>query len=126
MQINDLDPSCSLFEQIEQADDGPVTVVNVGVSPDGSREAQEACIASWQKEAALMRAQPGFISAQLYVGVGEESRIMTNIAVWESAAALKAAFENPAWQQGLELPPEGTVAYPVLVRRTAVPGICVA
>jgi heme-degrading monooxygenase HmoA len=122
MQIIDIDPSNSLFAQLEQAGDGPVTVINVGVSPEGG---QEACVKAWEKEAALMRSQPGFISAQLYVGVGA-SRVMTNIAVWESADALKKALSQDAWREGLEMPPEGTVAYPVLVRKTAVPGICVA
>ena len=62
---------------------------------------------------------------QLYAGVGA-SRVMTNIAVWESAEALKNALSQDEWRQGLEMPPEGTVAYPVLVRKAAVPGICVA
>jgi heme-degrading monooxygenase HmoA len=122
MKIIDIDPECSLFTQLEQAGDGPVTVINVGVSPEGG---QEACIEAWQKEAALMRDQPGFISTQLYTGVGA-SRVMTNIAVWESAEALKNALSQDEWRQGLEMPPEGTVAYPVLVRKAAVPGICVA
>ena len=123
MEIKSLDPTTSLFDQLEQAGEGPVTVVNVWVVPEGTLQAS---VAGWQEEAVHMRAQPGFISAQLYTGVGDTSRIMTVVAVWESAEALQAAFANPEWQEGLELPPEGMVAYPVLVRKAAVPGICVA
>ena len=47
-----------------------------------------------------MKSRPGFISAQLYQGVGG-SRAFTNIAVWESAAALKAAFASSAFSRSL-------------------------
>jgi hypothetical protein len=52
--------------------------------------------------------------------------VLTNVAVWESTAALGNAFANAEFQRTLALYPDGTVAYPVLVRARAVPGICVA
>ena len=123
MEIKSLDPTTSLFDQLEQAGEGPVTVVFVWVVPEGTLQAS---IDGWQEEAAHMRAQPGFISAQLYAGVGDKSRVVTVIAVWESAEVLKAAFATPEWQEAVVLPPGGTVVYPMLVRKAAVPGICVA
>lgn len=41
-----------------------------------------------------MKTKPGFISAQLFRGIGG-SRIFTNVAVWESAGRLHAAFGTP-------------------------------
>jgi heme-degrading monooxygenase HmoA len=122
VQISDLDPSCPFFSQLDQAGEDPVTVINTFVAPEGG---MDACLEAWKTEAAVMKAQPGFISTQLYRGVGD-SRILTNVAVWESAAALKAAFSSRDWQDGLLNPPEGAVAYPVLMRKMGTPGICVA
>jgi heme-degrading monooxygenase HmoA len=72
-----------------------------------------------------MKAQPGFISTQLHRGtVG--SRVLVNVAVWESAEALSAAFGSPDFQQALARYPDGTVARPHLVQKVAVGNICVA
>jgi hypothetical protein len=72
----------------------------------------------------VMITSPGFISAQLYRGIG--SNVLTNVAVWESAAQLRAAFQSKEFQELLALYPDGTVAYPHLERKIAVPGVCVA
>ena len=123
MELKDLDPSFPFFSQLEDAGEGPITVINTFVAPEGG---VEASLEAWSQEAAAMRAQPGFISAQLYCGVGKGSRLLTNVAVWESVSALQEAFSQPQFQEMLSLPPEGSVAYPILMRKRAVAGICVA
>jgi hypothetical protein len=40
----------------------------------------------WKLDAAIMKAQPGFLSAQIYSGV--ESNVIINFANWETAANL--------------------------------------
>jgi heme-degrading monooxygenase HmoA len=122
MELKDIDPSFSFFEQLEAAGDGPVTVINTFVAPEGG---VEASLEAWATESAQMKARPGFISAQLYVGVGD-SRVLTNVAVWESAEALKDAFSQQDFADTMLLPPDGAVAYPVLMRKAAMPGVCVA
>jgi quinol monooxygenase YgiN len=72
-----------------------------------------------------MKAQPGFISAQLHRGISE-SNILTNIAVWQSTAALKAAFELGSFQESLKVYPEGTIAFPHILKRVAVENVCTA
>jgi heme-degrading monooxygenase HmoA len=48
---------------------------------------------AWANDAAYLRSQPGFISAQLHLGIGS-STLMINFAVWESTAHLKEALSN--------------------------------
>jgi heme-degrading monooxygenase HmoA len=99
---------------------GPVTIINTFVAPEG--KADEA-LAAWEDDAAYMKAKPGFISAQLYRGIGG-SRVFTNVAVWESTGHLAAAFGTPEFAQHMSRYPEGTVAYPHLYQKAAVAGIC--
>ncbi|MFI1995364.1 antibiotic biosynthesis monooxygenase family protein [Actinoplanes sp. NPDC020271] len=121
IELKDTDPSIPFFAQLESPDDGPVTLINTFVAPDGGID---AVIDVWQKDSIVMRQQPGFISAQLYRGTAS-SRVLTNIAVWESTSALRAAFFNPQFQELLPLYPDGSTSAPVLVRKQAVPGICI-
>ncbi len=72
-----------------------------------------------------MKRQPGFISAQMHRGIAG-STTFVNIAVWESAQALRAAFFSPEFQAQMARYPDSTVARPHLFQKVAVPGICVA
>jgi heme-degrading monooxygenase HmoA len=121
IEIKNIDPSQPFITQLQEADPGPVTVINTFVYPEGEFE---AVVEAWRKDSMVMIASPGFISAQLYRGIG--SNVLTNVAVWESAAQLKAAFQSKDFQDLLALYPDGTVAYPHLERKIAVPGVCVA
>jgi heme-degrading monooxygenase HmoA len=121
IEIKNIDPSQPFITQLQEADSGPVTVINTFVYPEGEFE---AVVEAWRKDSMVMIASPGFISAQLYRGIG--SNVLTNVAVWESAAQLKAAFQSKEFQDLLALYPDGTVAYPHLERKIAVPGVCVA
>ena len=122
MEVRDINPSRPFSTQLAGADKGPVTVIEMYLAPEGT---VEAWIESWSKHAHLMKAQPGFISSQLYRGVGE-SRALTDVTVWESAAALQNAISSQEHHETLSSTPDGSVAYPILMRRTAVNGICVA
>jgi heme-degrading monooxygenase HmoA len=121
IEIKNIDPSQPFITQLQEAGSGPVTVINTFVFPEGEFE---AVVEAWRKDSMVMIASPGFISAQLYRGIG--SNVLTNVAVWESAAQLKAAFQSKEFQDLLALYPDGTVAYPHLERKIAVPGVCVA
>lgn len=72
-----------------------------------------------------MQATPGFISTQLHRGTGS-SNVLVNVAIWESAAALREGFENKVFQAALMQYPPGTVAYPHVLQRVAVDNICTA
>jgi quinol monooxygenase YgiN len=100
---------------------GPVTLIN-----EFTVESQDAeqFLRQWAKDAAIMKRQPGFISAQLHKGIGT-SRIFLNYAVWESVADFHRAFNNPGFQKTIREYPAAVVASPHLFQKVAVPGICV-
>ena len=117
----ELDERSPLTRQIEQAG-GPVVLVNtLTVNADEGAQLIEA----WATDAAWMKQQPGFISAQLHRGIGGSS-VFLNYAVWESTALFKRAFTHPEFQSHLGRYPASTVVSPHLFQKLAVPGICVA
>ncbi|MEU7295192.1 antibiotic biosynthesis monooxygenase family protein [Streptomyces exfoliatus] len=123
IEIKNLDPASPFLAQLEGPDDGsPVTLINTFVAPEGQID---KVIDVWRQDSFIMKTQPGFVSAQLYCGLGE-SRILTNVAVWESLTALRNAFQCEEFQQTIPLYPDGSLSYPVIVRKHAVPGVCVA
>jgi quinol monooxygenase YgiN len=119
--LTDLDPAAPFRAQLAE-DTGPVVLVNTFVAPEGR---VDDVVAVWAEDAAYFRSRPGYISAQLHRGVGA-SRVLVNVAVWESAQHLRDAFSDPQFQRHSERYPDGTVATPHLLHKVAVPGICVA
>lgn len=87
-------------------------------------EDAERFLRLWAEDAAIMKRQPGAISAQLHKGVGT-CRVFMNYAVWESVADFKRAFNNPEFQAKIRDYPAGVVASPHLLQKIAVPRICV-
>lgn len=123
IELKPLDASSTFPAQLQGPDDGrPVTLINTFLAPEGKIE---EVIDAWRQDAALMKISPGHISAQLYRGIGD-SRILTNVAVWENLTSLRDAFMREEFQKTLTLYPEGSVAHPVVVRPVAIPGVCVA
>ena len=119
-QLVEMDRHVSLFEQMEQQV-GSVILINIfTVEPEKADQLQEA----WARDAAFMKQQPGFISTQLHRGIGGSS-VFVNYAVWESVEYFKRAFSNPEFQSHLQNYPPSAVASPHLVKKVAVPGICV-
>ncbi|WP_030599232.1 antibiotic biosynthesis monooxygenase family protein [Streptomyces fulvoviolaceus] len=123
IELKDLDPSSPFMGQLMGPDDGqPVTIINTFLAPEGQID---KVIDVWRQDSFVMKAQPGFISAQLHRGIGG-SHILTNVAVWETLTSLKNAFMQEEFQKTLTLYPDGSLAYPILVRKVAVAGVCVA
>ncbi len=122
MKLREMDDQVSYLEQLRQETAGPIVLVNqFNVAPADADRLMEV----WADDAAYMKRQPGFISAQLHRGIGGSTTFM-NVAVWESARALGDAFRSPEFQQRTARYPESTVAAPHVFERVAIPGICVA
>jgi heme-degrading monooxygenase HmoA len=117
----EMDERVSLRAQLQE-EGGPVILINkFNVQP----EDVDQFLRNWAADAALLRAQPGYISAQLHRGIGG-SCTFVNYAVWESVEHFQRAFSQPEFQAKVAEYPEGAVASPHLFRKVAVPGICVA
>jgi heme-degrading monooxygenase HmoA len=121
MKLEEMDAAVTLRSQLGD-DAGPVVLINkFTVDPSDAKALQEA----WAADAAFMKRQPGFISAQLHRGIAG-SGTFVNYAVWESVESFARAFAQPEFQAGLTRYPASTVAQPHLFERLAVPGICTA
>ena len=58
-----------------------------------------------------MKAQPGFVSLQMHQGTAG-SRLLMNVAVWESTEALATAFASPEFQRMVAESPDDIASYP--------------
>lgn len=121
MHLESLDPETPFEAQLGE-ETGPVVVVNTFIVPEGL---MDAVIKNWQEDSDFMKAQPGYISAQLHRGVAG-SNLLMNVAVWESTQALARAFADPAFHAQVHQYPEGVRILPHVYRRIAVDGVCVA
>jgi heme-degrading monooxygenase HmoA len=120
MQLREMDERVTYLQQLQE-DGGPIVLVNVfNVAPEGTERLLEV----WADDAAFMKQQPGFISTQLHRGIGGSS-VFVNYAVWESVEHFKRAFTNPEFQAKMQDYPPSAAASPHLVKKVAVPGICV-
>lgn len=117
----DLDPHVPLMQQVQDRSGGPVILMNIFTmdAPD-----VEPFLAAWSADAAIMKRQPGFISTQLHRGIAG-SCVFVNYAVWESTEHFGRAFANPEFQAKLADYPASAVASPHLLRKLAIPGVCV-
>ena len=101
---------------------GPVHVINkIAINPDESN----ALVRAWTDDFEIMRQQSGYISMQLYGGIGD-SGVYLNCSVWESVEDLKRAFERPEFQATLQNYPPSAEASPHIFEKMAIPGCCVA
>jgi heme-degrading monooxygenase HmoA len=117
-----LDASTPFQEQLQETT-GPIVLINTFVlDTEGT---VEQVMAAWQNDAGFMKAQPGFISAQLHRGVGS-SRLVTNVSVWESTEALRNAVLSPEFREKAQGYPPGIKVYPQIVQKVAIDGVCVA
>ncbi len=121
VRLREMDERTTYMQQLRE-DDGPIVLINqFNVAPEDAERLLEV----WADDAAYMKQQPGFISTQLHRGTAGSSTFM-NVAVWESASALGAAFGSPEFRERAARYPESTVAAPHVFKKVAVPGICVA
>ncbi len=117
----EMDPSITLADQLAD-DGGSIVLINTFVVPPSDTD---RLLAAWAADAAIMKRQPGFISAQLHRGIAG-SGVFLNYAVWESVAQFRAAFADPEFRARLSRYPDSATVSPHLFRPVAVPGICVA
>lgn len=117
----EMDPAVTLVDQFAD-DGGPVVLFNTFTVPS---EDADRLLAAWAADAAIMKRQPGFISAQLHRGIAGSS-VFLNYAVWETVTHFRAAFANPEFQSRVAEYPDTATISPHLFRPMAVPGICVA
>lgn len=117
----EMDAKVTLMQQME-TDVSPVALINqFSVAP----EEVDQLVKAWAADAAFLKTQPGYISAQLYRGIGS-SCAFVNVAVWESVEHFKRAFMHPTFQGHLAGYPASAVASPHLFSKVTVPNICVA
>jgi heme-degrading monooxygenase HmoA len=119
--LKPLDPNFPIERQLG-IDAAPVVLVNL-FTMDAADE--QVFLDAWKDDAALMKRQPGFISAQLHRAIGDSPAYM-NYAVWESTEAFRKAFTNPEFIAKLSAYPPSAVATPHLFQKAGVPGICTA
>lgn len=117
----EMDPAVPLMAQL-QDEGGPVVLINTFTVGPADADALQA---AWAADAALMKAQPGFISTQLHRGIAG-SGVFLNYAVWQSTAHFKAAFASPEFRSKLGAYPADVTISPHLFRKVEVPGICIA
>ena len=121
MTLRALDPAFPIDRQLT-VPAAPVVLANI-FTVDKADE--PAFLDAWASDAAFMKRQPGFISAQLHRAIGESPTYL-NLAVWDSTADFRAAFANPEFRSKLSTYPASAVGSPHLFQKVAVPGICVA
>jgi heme-degrading monooxygenase HmoA len=119
--LRPMDPAFPIERQLA-IDATSVVLVNVFTL---EKAEEQTFLQAWQKDAAFMKQQPGFIWTQLHRAIGESPTYL-NYAVWESTAAFRAAFMHPEFRATLSAYPSSAVASPHLFQKLAVPGICVA
>ena len=105
--LQSLDPHMPMFTQLQEKT-GPVVLANTFVVP---KDRSEAFLALFRRQAEFMKAQPGFVSLQMHQGTAG-SRLLMNVAVWESTEALATALGSPEFQRMAADFPDDIVSYP--------------
>jgi quinol monooxygenase YgiN len=121
LELVEMDDAVTLQQQLS-LEIGPVILINqFKVKTEEVNQLVEA----WTRDAAFLKQQTGFISAQLHRGVGG-SGVFINYAVWQSIADFSHAISQPEFRKSLEAYPPSTKASPHLFQKIAVSNICVA
>lgn len=105
--LQTLDPQTPMFAQLTTKE-GPIVLANTFVVP---KEQAQSFLSLFRRQADFMRAQPGCVSLQLHRGTAG-SRLMMNVAVWESTEALATALGRPEFQRLAAESPDDIVSYP--------------
>ena len=120
VKFGEIDKNVTFQKQLKE-DTGPFVLINsYSVDP---KEVDEFLKAFAAVSEAFKRL-PGYISVQLHRGIGG-SGTFVNYSVWESMAEFRKTFTDDEVKASLAKFPPGTVAYPHLFTKVAVPGICV-
>ncbi|MFJ9840730.1 antibiotic biosynthesis monooxygenase family protein [Kitasatospora sp. NPDC101155] len=121
IRIDQLDKSTDFMSQLQEKT-GPIVLINTFIVPEGK---MDEVLAIWEGDAKFMKSCPGFISTQLHRGTGA-SNTLVNIATWQSTEALLQAFNNPDFKKAASAYPDGMVAYPHVLEKISIDGVCVA
>lgn len=116
-----MDDRVSVVEQLDE-EAGPVVLINPFTA---APEDVDPLVAVWTEDAAFTKRQPGNIATQLHRGIAG-SATFGNVALRESAAALRAAIVSPEFKAHVAQYPDRSVVTPHRFERVAVPGVCVA
>jgi quinol monooxygenase YgiN len=120
-KIVEMDKSASILTQMEEHVGPVILIEKISVDP----EEFDLFLKAWAAETEKFKEQPGFISTQLYKGIGGSGTFII-YAIWESAKHFKRAVNRVMDPQDrLSAFPPSTVASPHLFKKVAVPGICV-
>jgi heme-degrading monooxygenase HmoA len=119
IQIIDLDDRVTFKQQLQHKI-GAVVLMSTFLVP---ADQVDDFLDGFKKQFAIMRNQPGLISAQLHRGIAGSSLFM-NYIVWESVDAFRNGYELPEFQAQLKQYPPGTVVSATFFQRVAVPGMC--
>src|SRR5215831_20856365 len=105
-KIIDLDDRVTFKQQLEH-NIGPVVLMSTFLVPP---DQVDNFLDGFKKQFAIMRKQPGLISAQLHRGIAGSSLFM-NYIVWESVDAFRHGYELPEFQSNLKHHRPGTGAW---------------
>jgi heme-degrading monooxygenase HmoA len=114
-----MDPNVSFDQQIVN-NIAPVVLLSTFLV---QHQHVEEFLAGFRKQFAIMRKQPGLISAQLHRGIAGSCLFM-NYVISQSTDAFKHGFESPEFQAQLKQYPPGTEVSAFMFQRVAVPGMC--
>lgn len=120
LKMKELDTPISFEQQFQdKLDEAVVLMILFTMEPKDV----ETFKAAWAKDAAFVKAQPGYISAQLHQGVGGSSMFL-DYAMFENVAAFAAITRHPEFGPLRSIYPDSATASLHLFRRVAIPGIC--
>jgi len=119
IKLTEMDENVPFRSQIE-CDKAPVVLINTFTV--GAQDV-DAFLEAWERDAAFMKNQSGYISAQLHRGIADSCAFM-NYAIWCSVDHFRRAFAQPEFRANLERYPASAIASPHLFGKMAIPGIC--
>ena len=120
-KLTEKDAKVTLMEQME-TDVSPVVLINrFSVAPGEV----DQLVKAWAADAAFLKTQPGYISAQLYRASEAELRVRQCRGLGVGRT-FQARFHAPDVSGHLAGYPASAVASPHLFSKVTVPNICVA
>jgi len=118
-KIIDFDDRVTFKQQLEH-NIGPVVLMSTFLAPP---DQVDNFLEGFRRQFAIMRKQPGLISAQLHRGIAG-SNLFMNYIIWESVDAFRHGYELPEFQAQMKQYPPGTVVSANFFQRVAVSGMC--
>jgi hypothetical protein len=117
VKLASLDDNISIIDPLAE-NEPPVVLVNVfTVDPSEA----DNVLASWTRDAAFMKRQPGFIWTQLHRRYRQQHNLHELRGVGK-----RGGIQNRQFQRHITDYPPSAVSRPHLFRKVSVPGICVS